>query len=46
MYLDMQAMISDLERRLAKEKSIRNKILLEKSIDSLRELERNNSLIK
>jgi hypothetical protein len=42
----MEAMISDLERRLAKEKGIRNRILLESSINSLKEFEKSNSLFK
>lgn len=40
MFFEMQAVIGDLERRLSNEKSIKNRILLENAISSLREFEK------
>ena len=42
MFFEIDAVLGDLERRLSSEKSLKNKILLENAIGSLKEFQRNN----
>ena len=44
MYIELDAIIADLKTRLEKEKSLKNKILLEKAIDALADYQRQAAL--
>lgn len=40
MYLELDAVLADLKRRLQQEKSLKNKLLLEKAIDALNDYQK------
>jgi hypothetical protein len=44
MYIELDAIIAEIKNRLSAEKSLKNKILLEKAIDALSDYQRQAAL--
>lgn len=44
MYLELEAIVSDLKKRLECEKSLKNRLLLEKALDALNDYQKQAAL--